>query len=137
LNEKGIPVPGELLETHKKDVYIFHHEEEVRGAIERNINSLGQVKVMGFDSGVDALMAMGRCMPSVIVWDASQKDISPAALLCQIRKTEQPHRVDMALIGDGESLMNSGLPDEMSEVPLFTYPDNFNDMIKWMRKRID
>jgi len=136
LKEKGIPVPDSLLKTDKKDVYVVHPEEKARGTIERDLNALGLVNVTGFGSGVDALMAMGRSMPSVIIWDAGQKDVDPATLLRSLRQKELPHRVDMALIGDGNSLMNSGLPEELSEVPLFTYPESFTDMLKWMRRVI-
>jgi len=76
-------------------------------------------------------------MPAVIIWDASQKDVSAASVLRSLRGKELPHRVDMALIGDGDSLTNVGLPDELAEVPLFTYPENFSEMMKWMRRVID
>lgn len=137
LKEKGIPVPEELLSDNKKDIYIVHSEEEVRGEIEKNLNTIGHVNVTGFDCGVNALMAMGRCMPAVIIWDAAQKDVDATSLLRSLREKELPHRVDMALFGDGDSLMNAGLPLELSEVPLFTYPESFSEMLKWTRRVID
>ena len=137
LKEKGIPVPEALLSANKTDIYIVHSQEEVRGAIEKDVNTFGIVNVMSFDCGVDALMAMGRCMPTVIIWDASQKDVKATSVLRSLRGKELEHRVDMALVGDGDSLMNAGLPDELTEIPMFIYPESIPEMLKWMRRVID
>ncbi|MFA6450002.1 MAG: helix-turn-helix domain-containing protein [bacterium] len=137
LREKGIPVPEALLETSRKDVFVVHPKDDERVEIERNLSAAGQLNVTCFDCGVEALMAMGRNMPAVIVWDAARKDVDVVTVLRSLRSKETAHRVDMVLIGSGDSLMNSGLPEEMSEVPLFTYPDNLPDMVKWMRRITD
>ncbi|HOX28464.1 MAG TPA: helix-turn-helix domain-containing protein [bacterium] len=133
LKEHGIPVPDEL-KKHSKHVFVVHPEKNIREELMKELNSVDGVESEEFESGVDALLAMGCSMPDVVVWYCGHNDVDPKAMIKGISSKSSPARTGIMMIKDFDDEIPSDNIADSPGIHLLSHSTSVVDIVKKIRE---
>lgn len=132
LKAKGIPVPAELA-GGCKTVFIVHPEESVRDGIEQQLKSAGSIMVAGFKSGIEALMALGSQAPCALIWNTGQEDVDTSSMARTLLSGDQTKNISLILLCNSANAARLALPEDLGEIPVYSYPDEVAGLVDRVR----
>ena len=117
-------------------MHVVHPEAGMRETIERSLASVDGIKVTGFGSGVEALLAIGGRMPAVVIWDVGQNDVDAARVVRALRAGRLVQNVILILLQEAGAGALTVSPDEIEDVPIFRCPENLGDLADCVSKMV-